>query len=98
VLRAKIGANNWNGSTIDAAPILSQIFSDSGTYVQIYDNGDMSFTIYILGPKPSALKMALIAGGYIPVKPAGVRANYSIGLLMDGSASYNGSQAYDGSI
>jgi len=92
VLRAKIGANNWDGTIITAAPILSEIFEDSGTYVQIRDNGDMSFTAYILGPEPSALKMALISGGYIPIKPAGVMANYGIGQTL------NGSHALDGSI
>jgi len=96
VLRAKIGANNWNGSTIDAAPILSDIFGDSGTYAQIYDNGDMSFNVYILGPKPSALKMALISGGYIPIKPAGVHINFGIGFTLDGSAPLDGSKSLTG--
>lgn len=96
VLRAKIGANNWNGSVITAAPILSQIFGDSGTYAQIHDNGDMSFNVYIMGPPPSALKMALIAGGYIPIKPAGVRANFGMGLTLDGSVPLDGSESLDG--
>lgn len=79
VLRAKIGANNWNGSLIDAAPILSEVFGSSGTYVQITDNVNMSFTVHVLGPAPSALTLALISGGYIPIKPAGIAANYVIG-------------------
>jgi hypothetical protein len=96
VLRAKIGANNWNGSTIDAAPILSEIFGDSGTYSQISDNGDMSFDVYINGPEPSALKMALISGGYIPIKPAGVKVNFGIGLTLDGSVALDGSKSLTG--
>lgn len=96
VLRAKIGANNWDGSIITAAPILSEIFGDSGTYVQIYDNGDMSFNIYIMGPPPSALKMALISGGYIPIKPAGVRANYGAGFTLNGAVALDGSKSLTG--
>jgi hypothetical protein len=96
VLRAKIGANNWNGTIIDASPILSEIFGDSGTYVQLSDNGDMSFNVYVLGPKPSALKMALISGGYIPIKPAGVKANFGIGLTLDGSVALDGSKSLTG--
>lgn len=96
VLRAKIGANNWDGSIITAAPILSEMFGDSGTYAQIYDNGDMSFNVYILGPPPSALKMALISGGYIHIKPAGVRVNYGMGLVLDGAVPLDGGHSLDG--
>lgn len=98
VLRAKIGANNWDGSIITAAPILSEIFGGSGTYVQIRDNGDMSFTAYVLGPKPSALKMALISGGYIPIKPAGVSVNYGIGFLLDGTEPLDGVRELGGLV
>ena len=96
VLRAKIGANNWDGTVITAAPILSQVFGDSGTYVQISDNGDMSFNAYIQGPEPSALSMALITGGYIPIKPAGVRVNFGIALTLGGAFALDGSQPMDG--
>lgn len=96
VLRAKIAANNWDGTVITAAPILNSIFDNSATYVQLNDNGDMSFNVYILGPEPSALKKALISGGYIPVKPAGVRVNYGIGLTLDGSIDLEGDYSLTG--
>lgn len=96
VLRAKIGANNWDGTIFTATPIISQVFGGSGTYVQIKDNGDMSFNAYILGPAPSALSLALIANGYIPVKPAGVKVNFGIGLTLDGRADLSGGQDLDG--
>lgn len=96
VLRAKIGANNWDGTIITATPILNSIFGDSGTFVQIYDNGDMSFNVYIKGAEPSALKKALIAGGYIPVKPAGVLVNYGVALVTDGSFTLDGSYSLNG--
>lgn len=96
VLRAKIGANNWDGTISSAVPILNEIFSGSGTHVQIQDNGDMSFNVYVLGPAPSALKMALISGGYIPVKPAGVLVNYGVGLTLNGSFALDGSKSLTG--
>lgn len=96
VLRAKIGANNWDGTIITATPILNSVFGDSGTYVRLNDNGDMSFNVYILGPEPSALKKALIAGGYIPVKPAGVRVNYGVGMVLGGPSTLDGSFSLTG--
>lgn len=50
----------------------------SGTYVFIQDNGDMSIDIGISGERPSAVFLALLTGGYIPIKPEGVRVNYYI--------------------
>jgi hypothetical protein len=53
----------WNGSG-DAYP--------SGTQVFIEDNQDMSITFGVAGTIPSALFLALLSGGYIPIKPEGV--------------------------
>lgn len=50
----------------------------AGTYVFIQDNGDMSIDIGIAGERPSAVFLALLTGGYIPIKPEGVRVNYYI--------------------
>ncbi|CAB3952667.1 DUF2612 domain-containing protein [Achromobacter piechaudii] len=50
----------------------------AGTYVFIQDNGDMSIDIGIAGDRPSAVFLALLTGGYIPIKPEGVRVNYYI--------------------
>lgn len=53
-------------------------YSDQTTYVFIQDNQDMTITIGIAGVVPSALFLALLAGGYIPIKPEGVAANYVV--------------------
>ncbi len=68
LIRAKIGANNWDGTLGSSAAILNSIFS-GGTYVFIQDNGDMTITFGVSGQTPSAVFMALLAGGYIPLKP-----------------------------
>jgi hypothetical protein len=47
----------------------------AGTYVFIQDNGDMSITYGIAGNVPSAIFLALLRGGYIPLKPEAVHIN-----------------------
>lgn len=79
IIRAKIGANNWDGSLIDAVPLYNAIFGSSGTHVTITDNSDLTITVHLLGPSPSALFMALLTEGYIPIKPAGVAVTYILG-------------------
>ncbi|WP_043614311.1 DUF2612 domain-containing protein [Chromobacterium violaceum] len=75
LIRAKIGANSWDGTLGSSAAILNSIFN-GGTYVFIQDNGDMTITIGVSGISPSAVFKALLSGGYLPLKPATVRANY----------------------
>ena len=77
LLRAKIGANHWDGTLETSAAILNQIFQ-GGTHVLIEDNGDMSVDIGVAGAPPSALFLALLTGGYIPIKPEGVRIKYYV--------------------
>lgn len=84
VIRAKIGANHWDGTLEQSAAILNSIF-DTDTHVFIEDHQDMSMTIGIAGKVPSAVFLALLAGGYIPLKPEGVRVNYTIVTTIDGS-------------
>lgn len=77
LLRAKIGANHWDGTLETSAAILDRIFG-GGTNVFIQDNGDMSIDIGVAGTPPSALFLALLTGGYIPLKPEGVRISYYV--------------------
>ncbi|KVN79360.1 DUF2612 domain-containing protein [Burkholderia ubonensis] len=82
VIRAKIGANHWDGTLASSAAILNSIFG-ADTHVFIEDHQDMSMTIGISGKVPSAVFLALLAGGYIPLKPEGVRVNYTIVTTVD---------------
>ncbi|MCA7083380.1 DUF2612 domain-containing protein [Cupriavidus sp. DB3] len=77
VIRAKIGANHWDGTMEGSVAILNSIFGDD-THVFIQDNQDMTMTIGIAGQQPSAVFLALVAEGYIPLKPEGVRVNLII--------------------
>jgi hypothetical protein len=78
LIRAKIGANHWDGTLEGSAAILNLIFGGTGTYVFIQDNGDMSIDIGVSGKRPTAIFLALLTGGYIPIKPEGVRVNYYV--------------------
>ncbi|QIX17233.1 DUF2612 domain-containing protein [Burkholderia multivorans] len=59
-----------------------------GTRVFIEDHQDMSMTIGIAGKVPSAVFLALLAGGYIPLKPEGVRVAYTIVTTVDGAPMF----------
>ncbi len=75
VLRAKIAANHWDGTTEGAARILREVFQDEDTTIFIQDNMNMSFSLNVAGRRLNALFMALLKDGYIPLKPAGVRVS-----------------------
>lgn len=79
LLKAKIAANSWDGSIPGAYAIWDEAFGD-GSALLIQDHQDMSMDIGIVGPPLSAVTRALLIGGYLPLKPAGVRIrSYSIG-------------------
>lgn len=84
VIRAKIGANHWDGTLGSSKAILDSIFG-GGTSVFIQDNQDMSMTIGIAGDIPSAVFLGLLANGTIPLKPEGVGINIVIVTSEDGA-------------
>lgn len=76
LLRAKIAANSWDGTIPAAAAAYANLFGNSGSYIFIQDNQDMTMTVGVAGVIPSALLIALLSGGYLPLRPEGVLANY----------------------
>lgn len=77
LLKAKIAANRWDGTIPGAYEVWAGAFG-TGNYLLIQDNQDMSMTVGIVGPPMSAVTKALLTGGYIPLKPEGVRVNYVV--------------------
>lgn len=71
LIRAKIAANSWNGTTDGAYAIWDNIFPD--TTILIQDNQDMTYAMAIIGGIIDSLTLALLTGGYLPLKPEGVR-------------------------
>lgn len=71
LIRAKIAANHWDGTTDGAYAIWDSLFSQFT--ILIIDNQDMSYDLGIVGGIVDSLTLALLTGGYIPLKPEGVR-------------------------
>lgn len=73
LLKAKIAANKWDGTTTAAYAIWDALFPEFTILIQ--DLQDMSYNMIILGGIIDSLTLALIVGGYIQLKPEGVRIN-----------------------
>ncbi len=73
LIRAKIAANNWDGTTDGAYAIWEDIFPT--TTILIQDNQDMTYELAVVGGSIDSLTLALITGGYIPLKPEGVKVS-----------------------
>lgn len=82
LIRARIAANNWDGTTEGAYAIWAIIFPT--LVILIQDNEDMSFSIAFTGTMIDSLTQALLQGGYLPLKPEGVRINEYI-VSVDGN-------------
>lgn len=74
LLKTKIVANYWDGSIPGAYTAWGTIFPASSVIIQ--DNQNMSMTIGITGQSLSAVDQQLLIGGYIPLRPEGVRIAY----------------------
>lgn len=76
LLRAKIAANSWDGTIPGAYEVWGTVFGESGSIVVIQDNQDMSIVVGLAGARTDPVTMALLTGGYIPLKPEGVRIEH----------------------
>lgn len=70
LLRAKIAANQWDGTIPSAYAFLAPVFPNNTIIIQ--DNGDMSMYVGTIGPALDAVTTSLLENGYLSVKPAGV--------------------------
>lgn len=73
LIRARIAANHWDGTTTGAYDIWRILFPNLNLLIQ--DNQDMSIAVGIQGTVPDSLTLALLVGGYLPLKPEGVHIN-----------------------
>lgn len=80
LLYARIARNAWRGNIPDAYKVFDTVFQGAFS-VFIVDNGDMSMYEGIIGT-PDALTVAMIKGGYLDFRPAGVLINYIDGTGM----------------
>ncbi len=70
LIKAKIAANQWDGTTEGAYTIWSEVFTNFTILIQ--DHQNMSYSLGIIGGIVDSLTLALITGGYIPLRPEGV--------------------------
>ncbi|WP_273874693.1 DUF2612 domain-containing protein [Serratia marcescens] len=78
VLRAKIGANNWDGTVETLPAVLAAIYPDGGIAISFTDNLDMSMTITARGAAIPAITKEIIRQGYLSIKPMGITVNYEV--------------------
>jgi len=71
LIQAKIAANGWDGTTEGAYKIWSSVFSQFTILIQDYQN--MTYALAIVGGIVDSLTLALLTGGYLPLRPEGVR-------------------------
>lgn len=76
VLRSTVYKNHWDGTISGLQDIFKYIFPSVD--VDIQDNQDMSYDIFINDVTFSGTDLELLKLGYILPKPSGVRVNYEI--------------------
>lgn len=74
VLKAQAALNQWDGRVETAIADIDPIFPNNTVW--IIDNQDMSMTIVVGGAELDPVYGALLTGGYLALKPGGVRINY----------------------
>lgn len=70
LILAKIAANNWDGTTDGAYRIWDSLFPTFTILIQ--DGQNMTYALAIIGGIVDSLTLALLTGGYIPLRPEGV--------------------------
>ncbi len=71
VIKARIAANHWDGTTDGAYAVWDAIFTE--ITILIKDNQDMTYELGFVGGIIDTLTLALVTQGYIPLKPEGIR-------------------------
>lgn len=74
LIKSKIAANSWGGTTEAAYRIWDELFPSQVILIQ--DHEDMSYDLILLGETIDSLTISLLTQGYIQLKPEGVRVNY----------------------
>lgn len=70
LIKAKIAANHWDGTTTGAYAVWDAVFTTISILIQ--DNQDMTYDLGFYGGTLDSLTLQLVIGGYIPLKPEGV--------------------------
>lgn len=82
LIKARIAANHWDGTIEGAYKIWAAVFPSLELLIQ--DNQNMTMNIGLVGGIIDSLTLALLIGGYIPLKPEGVHINSYFIPVNDG--------------
>lgn len=82
LIKAKIAANHWDGTIEQFYIILDEAFPMYEILLLDYQN--MSYSLGIIGNPVDSLTLALFTGGYIPVRPEGVKVRSYFTNANDG--------------
>lgn len=72
-LRAKIGANHWDGSLPGYIEVMEMALMGTGTESFAVDNQNMTMDVFFTGMPVSALMKGVLKNGYLAMKSEGVR-------------------------
>lgn len=93
LIRAKIAANQWDGTTEGAYKIWSAVFPQFVILIQ--DLNNMTYNLAIIGGIIDSVTLALITGGYIPLRPEGVEiANYYVSVDTNPAFAWDTENTY----
>lgn len=84
LLKATAAANQWDGTIPGAYAAYAILLQGTVFEVLIYDYQDMTMAFALLGGVPDAITAALFTGGYLSLKPDGVRVRDYIIPVVDG--------------
>lgn len=71
LIKAKIAANSWDGTIEGAYTVWAIAFPNITLLIE--DNQNMTMTYILVGAVIDSLTLALLTGGYLPLKPEGVQ-------------------------
>lgn len=97
LLRAEIANNQWDGTIPGAYAIWNTAFAGTGIGILIQDFGNMHMLMGLTGPIPDAVTLALFKGGYLNIRPAGVKIDAYLTPTVAG-APYFGFDVENSSI
>lgn len=73
LLRARVANNQWDGTIPGAYKIWDTVFAGTDTGILIQDLENSHMIMALVGTVPDAVTLALFRGGYLNIKPAGVK-------------------------
>jgi hypothetical protein len=81
LIRAKIGANHWDGTKPGAYAAWDALFAGTAFSVLIEDQGGMTMNQVLIGGTPDVVTTTLFESGNLDLAPAGVAVTSVIGSI-----------------